>query len=285
MAITLRDLLSRVSPYRPDLNSALGEAQAMFALYDSARKIARETFILRQDTGFIHVPANTHSIDVRTLVTDASVLRVWDVYYNRIPLNNGSYLGTWNPSTNTPALSNSSVPASGSWYLCSEDGNMALGTETSWTKGDLVYSGGNGWLKKPFDKAEFLAEKNKPTIDSQRPTPQSSRGDTREYSQENGVVFFYTPPRYDCVVRFNVAVVPTDRDMESYEFPEEAEDVIIAGARAALLELPGEGHSIQLAMAYKQEMKDGIGRLKAVGLMGWGAYAEYDQSSFTGRGR
>ena len=49
MAIVLRDLLSRVALYRPDLNGQFGESQSLFAIYDAARRIARETHILKQE--------------------------------------------------------------------------------------------------------------------------------------------------------------------------------------------------------------------------------------------
>ena len=285
MSIQIRQLLSRVTLYRPDINAQLGEAQALFALYDAARKVARDTFILRQDVGYQHIVANTHYVDTKLLVTDATVLRVWDVFYNRIPMANPVYAGTWNPSTNTPSLSDASIPSAATYYLCSADGTTALGSETYWNKGDLLYSAGTSWKKWGKDKAVKLNERNKPTIEMQRPAPQDGRGDIREYSQENGVAFFYTPNQYDSVMSFNMAVVPSDMDIEDYDLPGEAEDVILAGAKAYILELPGEAHNMALSVQYKNEFKEGIGRLKAVGLLGWGAYAEYDQGNFTGRTR
>ena len=79
-----------------------------------------------------------------------------------------------------------------------------------------------------------------------------------------------------------ISVVP-DGDVDDMAFPEEAEEVILQGAKAYLLELPGEAHNLGLAQEYKKDFKEGIARLKSVGIFGWGGMPEYMQGNFTGR--
>ena len=283
MAIVLRDLLSRVALYRPDLNGQFGESQSLFAIYDAARRIARETHILKQEVAAFYLPANTHLIDFTAKVAAGTKLnRVWNIFYGRPPVATQTYLGTWNASTNTPTLTNSASLSSGSFYAVTSDGNTALGSETYWNVGDIIWWTGTTWKKQAKDTFYALQEANKPSKDTIYRCPQNNRTDPREYGQENGTVVLYPPPRGNGMMFAYLSVVP-DGDVDDMAFPEEAEEVILQGAKAYLLELPGGAHNLGLAQEYKRDFKEGIARLKGVGIFGWGGMPEYLQGNFTGR--
>lgn len=58
-----------------------------------------------------------------------------------------SYFGSWDAATNTPTLSDSSVPSSGTYYKVSSPGVTLLGGFSSWAVGDWVISNGVNWDK------------------------------------------------------------------------------------------------------------------------------------------
>jgi len=59
------------------------------------------------------------------------------------------YLGTWNASTNTPALASSTAPAgpAGSYYIVSVAGTTTLNGISDWTVGDWAIWNGSVWQK------------------------------------------------------------------------------------------------------------------------------------------
>jgi len=58
-----------------------------------------------------------------------------------------SYQGTWNADSNTPTLSDGSVPAAGVFYKVGTAGSTSLGGVTDWVVGDWVISDGTNWQK------------------------------------------------------------------------------------------------------------------------------------------
>lgn len=65
-----------------------------------------------------------------------------------LPTGSTLYRGTWNATTNTPALSNSTIEASGHFYIVSVAGNVNFGAGSiSFDVGDWVISNGTVWGK------------------------------------------------------------------------------------------------------------------------------------------
>jgi hypothetical protein len=57
-----------------------------------------------------------------------------------------SYQGTWNASTNTPALANG-TGTNGQYYKVATAGNTTINGNTNWTIGDLIVYNGTAWDK------------------------------------------------------------------------------------------------------------------------------------------
>ncbi|WGL30637.1 hypothetical protein SCRES2_gp98 [Synechococcus phage S-CRES2] len=67
---------------------------------------------------------------------------------NVISVAGATYLGTWDASTNTPALTGATHGGEeGDFYYVSADGTTALDVETSWRRGDKVIWNGSTWQK------------------------------------------------------------------------------------------------------------------------------------------
>jgi hypothetical protein len=265
--------------YRPDLKSPNPEARAIYALEDAARRIAQECQICHETTVPVIVPANTLSIVANP--TLGAVIRILGVRIGFIPYPSTS-LGEWDADENDPELADAAWPVAGSFYLVTTAGDTSLGGITTWEIGDILYSTGTSWKQVRLDQYDNLGEVNKPSYEILSFNTQSGRSTPRGYSQENGTIFLYDPPGYDCVIQIAQSITPSG-ELMSVEFPEEAEWVILDGARAYLLELPGELMNQVLAREYRDEFKKGRARLKSVGILGWGGMPEYRSGNFTGR--
>jgi hypothetical protein len=83
-----------------------------------------------------------------TILATDSILTAFGKLQNQVNGLVGStiYQGTWNASTNTPALT-SSVGTNGHYYIVSVAGTTALNGVNSWSVGDWVIFSGNAWQK------------------------------------------------------------------------------------------------------------------------------------------
>lgn len=70
----------------------------------------------------------------------------WEEFTSSAVFSGTSYRGTWNASTNTPALT-SSTGTQGHYYLISTAGTTTLDTIASWTVGDWAIFNGTIWQK------------------------------------------------------------------------------------------------------------------------------------------
>ena len=69
----------------------------------------------------------------------------------------GTYVGTWNASTNTPTLSNATVETAGNWYNVVEAGTVDFGAgDIVFTTNDAVYSTGSVYAKRDLPNTEIL---------------------------------------------------------------------------------------------------------------------------------
>lgn len=60
----------------------------------------------------------------------------------------GSYLGTWNATTNTPTIT-SSVGSNGEFYIVSVAGNVSINGINTWSAGDQIRFNGSVWQRIP----------------------------------------------------------------------------------------------------------------------------------------
>jgi len=265
--------------YRPDLKNPKPEARAMHALEDAARRIAQECMICQETSLPVVVPANTLTVASSPLL--GKTIRITSVKVAVTPYTS-SYVGDWDASINSPALTDSGWPTAGSFYIVSAAGTTILGGISAWSVGDLIYSDGSSWKQIRIDQYRAIRELNKPTMDLGSPSPQSGRSTPWGFSQENGIIYLYDPPKCDCAIQITQSITPTS-EMSSIEFPEEAEWAILDGAKAYLLELPGDLSNPVLAREYREEFKRGRARLRSIGAFGWGGLPSYESGDFTGR--
>ena len=64
----------------------------------------------------------------------------------------GSYLGTWNASTNTPTIT-SGASTNGNFYIVSVAGSTTIDGVSSWAVGDQIRNNGTVWQKVPTNAA------------------------------------------------------------------------------------------------------------------------------------
>lgn len=94
-----------------------------------------------------------------TVISTDSILSAFGKVQNQINgLVGGSiFQGTWNASTNTPALT-SSVGTNGHYYIVSVDGSTNLNGITDWKVGDWAIFAGTAWQK--VDNTDSVASVN-----------------------------------------------------------------------------------------------------------------------------
>ena len=66
-------------------------------------------------------------------------------YPAAFPYTEANYLGTWNPATNTPTLTNPGT--SGKWYAIQVAGTSTSPISATFNQGDIIYSNGSTWAK------------------------------------------------------------------------------------------------------------------------------------------
>ena len=66
-------------------------------------------------------------------------------YPSAFPYTEANYLGTWNPATNTPTLTNPGT--NGEWYAVQVAGTSTSPISASFNQGDLIKSNGTTWVK------------------------------------------------------------------------------------------------------------------------------------------
>lgn len=298
MAITVRSLLARVAPFRPDLDAEM----SMFGLRDALARIASEALILRQTETPENVNAGTYSIDytaknsVRTVrITDVFAISTYTIREQAGIDTAMSYQGTWNAATNTPALATPGAGNVGYYYIVSVAGTHS---GTTYIVGDIVYSDGTAWSKYKPNESEStgnsidgfcrLPEYNLPTVQQNTGNFQSVRSYLPVgFAQDNGDIYLIAPPRENLIIRVTRAVdysTCVDLDIDTVNLPPDVERPMIAGALEYIYNLPGEGQNPGMAEKYRREFHRGIANIKATAMLGYGGSPFYITGGFAGTG-
>jgi hypothetical protein len=74
----------------------------------------------------------------------------------RLPLRELNKKGSWNASTNTPALT-SGIGDNGDYYKVSSDGSTDLDGNTSWSKGDTLLFNNGTWSKQEVNDSAYMS--------------------------------------------------------------------------------------------------------------------------------
>jgi hypothetical protein len=288
MAIILRDLLARVHQYRPDLL----EGQSLWALQETARDVAKYTGIC-QTTQVPHVLTNnTSKLTITPDDTTETIIRVLRIRIASIPqnlsLSGVQYLGTWNASTNTPSIASGSASSANlyQFYIVTVAGTTTVDSETTFNVGDVLYSTGTAWKKIKLEEYLTSQETNSPSVNLDISRPQSSPGFPNYWAQEQGVVFFYAPPKNDLSMELTLSVVPSRSqlidDNAPWTFPMEVEDCLVYGAMETLLRLPGAGQNLNMAEGWRIRYLKERANIRTIAILGNGS-AWIQPGNFTGR--
>ena len=298
MAVTVRSLLARVQPFRPDLKPEM----AMFGLRDALTRIASQTLLLKQTELPEVVSGGTLEVDYATK-DNVRTLRIDNVYSlstYTIRTQNGistemEFQAYWDAATDTPSLPAAVAGNVGHYYIVQVAGTYS---GTSYAVGDVIFSNGTAWKKyfynnseptgTSFDAFRLMKECNKPTDESWRRNYSSSRSEWPDaWAQENGTIFIIPPAREELIIRVTRSVDYSDliqSDVDTVDLPPDVERVMIAGALEFVYNLPGDGQDKNMAQKYRMEYHRGLSNLKGTAIFGYGGVPMYNAGGFAGTG-
>lgn len=273
MAITIRDMLPEVALYRPDLEAEFG----MWALRNAVTEIARRTMLLRSSSGTINIAAGTAASTFTP--TDGRLLRIERIRAADLPVETPDYKGTWNATTNSPALAAADSSNIGWFYIVSTAGTYS---GEDYAVGDVVVQAGSAWERFGVEAFLEIRATNTKTRQDQNKTPQGTDGFPSAWAQDNNSLVFYPRVLNDTPIIVNYSVIPTT-EFDEVDLPADAEDVIIAGASAKFLMLPGKGQNAQMAQMYDKKFEMGVANLKGLAIYGMSGSPMYNPGLFAGR--
>lgn len=280
--ITVRSLLVRVKPFRPDLTDEM----AMTGLRDALARIATHSCILKQEDPVEVISAGAYSVDYATK-SSLRTVKIDEVYglstytiRTQEGLSSLSYHGTWNATTDTPTLPAAGSGNAGYYYIVSVAGTYG---GTAYVIGDVILSDGTVWKKykpneseatgKSRDGFQCLKEINQRTRETVDPNFQSSRPYYPAYAQNNGSILFVGPPKEDLLIFVKRSIdysTFVDLDVDTVSIIPDAERVMIAGALEFVYNLPGENQNLNMADKYRREFQRGLENLKGLEMFGSG---------------
>lgn len=290
MVDSLRALLPRVAPYRPDLNEG---GLVDFWLQETTRKIARDTNMYREVLSTAAVTAYSDYITV----TPSGGYNLKRVERVRVPVNLfnlAASKGNWNASTNTPTITTGSASSSNSgwFYIVTVAGATDVDGTTTWNVGDIIQSSGAEWVRMPKEGFQTIREINLPTNDQVNRFPQANAGTVLRWGQtiENptGTLYLFPPPLYDTAIELLISEIPTGELYDIGTLPTEVEDCIVLGTMAQILALPSTKpgmQNLQLSQDYNQRFEMALANLKTRSLYGFGGSAQAVPPNFTGTWR
>ena len=211
----------------------------------------------------------------------ANLIRVEEVRIAEVPPSS-TYVSGWDASTNTPTMPAASSSNLYYFYLVTTAGTTTVDDEDSWQVGDLVVSYGTEWKKLETTAYGTVPQFNKPSQDQWKDQPQNNKSYPDGWAQEGNTIYFYPRTQCDSTVEVTLSYAPVG-EIDTIPLPAEAEDVIVAGALAEILMLPGEGRDAKLAIVKDREYKQGLATLRAIGELGYGGSPYYIAENFTGR--
>ena len=294
MAVTVRLLLSRVKPFRPDLQ---GDEWAMLGLRDAMAQIATRAYAVTVTDPCEVVSAGTYQTDWSNK-NNARTVRITRVeglstYKIRTDVGIGvamTYQGGYNAATSTPAL-----PAPGSGNI----GYYYIVTVPSgdYTVGDVVYSNGTAWsIYKPnssettsnsVDALQQIPQENKPSAEFFASNLQADRDYLPScWSQLDGNLIWMNPPKEDLIVRVTRCIdygTATTLDMDTINIPSDIESVMVDGALCYLYALPGELQDKNMAEAKRRLFEAGLANVRAMAIFGQGGSPRMQYRNFAGR--
>ena len=128
---------------------------------------------------------------------------LWEYASTFLPAN---YQGTWNPTTNSPALP-SPTGRTGQWYAIQVGGTAIVPPATTFLPGDIVYSNGTSWLQATTDNANGLKSYADFTV--------NANAKVYSYGTANRNVTALTDSDYRLVIKFQIIRNASDHTLAS----------------------------------------------------------------------
>lgn len=306
MAVTVRLLLSRVKPFRPDLP----DEYAMHGLRTAMAQIATRSFVLTKTDPLAVVPMATYSTDCKNTgnIRTVRVESVYGLSTYSIRTQNGLqnrmiYDGSWNPTTLEPWVEAAPDPVEnvGHFYITNATGTwqdvIHGGPYNTFIIGDILFSNGTYWTKyipypsestsNSIDGFQLIEQTNKPSYEWERANPQSGRSFLPHgWYQQDGMVSWIMPPKEPLIIRVTRCIdygTASDIDMDTIEIPSDIESVMTDGALSYVYGIPGEHQDKNLAEAKRRQFEAGLASLRAMAIFGQGGSPRMQYSNFAGR--
>jgi len=293
MAVTVRLLLSRVKPFRPDLP----DEYAMHGLRTAMAQIATRSFALTVTDPCEVVSAGNYQSDwsnknsTRTVrITKVEGLSTYKIRTEVGVSTAMAYQGGYDAATSTPALPTPGTGNVGYYYLVTvPSGDYSIG--------DVVYSDGTAWsIYKPYpdeatsnsvDAMAMIPQANKPSVEFKAANPQAGRDYLpHTWCQQDGDIVWMYPPKEELIVRVTRCIdygTASDLDMDAIEIPSDIESVMTDGALSYIYGIPGEHQDKNLAEAKRRQFEAGLASLRAMAIFGQGGSPRMQYSNFAGR--
>jgi hypothetical protein len=272
MALTIRDLLVEVALLRPDVKEEYG----MWALRSTLSELARRTTIIRSDNATTNYAAGTAISAIAP--TTGTLVRIERVRTPQFVVEAPVYQGTWNATTNTPALATPSTANTGYFYIVSVAGTQS---GITYAVGDIAVQEGSAWAKIAVAEFYEVPVINKPTMEARLRDAQATQGSLLGWSMDVGSIIFYPRLKYDTPLVVTCSYVPV-ADIETVSVPEEAIDALIAGAQSKLMLLPGAGLNAQIAQLYRHRFEIGVNNIRGSAMFGLVGAPSYNPGFFAG---
>jgi hypothetical protein len=266
----IRDLQSRVQFLRHDLPAGFANQ----ALQDAARLVARKTGIIRVKV-FGFVRKDQVRVDLNTFMGSVagefSILRPTQVMYTP---------GLYRTSTGAAILTATSltiplatVATAYSFYVASVALTATDGvTSYPMYQGDIIQAVNRVWVVTPFYRYRAAKDVQKERLYRAVASPLNSVGYFSDYVVEKDGILLRPIPINDVAVQIECSIVPK-KEFDDIDFPIDAEDAVLAAAKAQIYGTPNKsgGGADHAAAKYHQNQAEGeITLVRAVADGGYG---------------
>lgn len=268
--MNIRDLQSRVQFMRSDLPAGV----ANLVLQDAARWVARKSGVVRLKK-YGYVNPSQYVIDMATFMDATNgqfeVLRPTQIMYLPGLYKSTTALGLLTATSLTIPLA--TVATAYGFYVATVALTATDGvTSYPMKAGDVIQAVNQKWVVTPFYKYSVARDIAKMRTYRAKESPLNTTGYFGGYVVEKDSISLIPVPTCAVPVQMECSIVPL-KEFDSVDFPVEAEDAIIAMAKALLYQIPnkaGGGADLGAAGRFNGVAEGEVSLLRAVAEGGYG---------------
>ncbi len=271
----IRDLQSRVQFLRQDLPAGYANQ----ALQDAARLICRKTGIVRvRKFGFVY--AGQVKVNLATFMGavagEFEVLRPTQVMYcpglDRASTPKGLL------TVALPTIPLATIAAPYDFYTATEAMTASDGVKSYvMAEGDVIQAINNVWKITPFYKYRVGKDLRKERLFRALGAPLNSVGYFANYVVEKDSIILTPVPVNALSVMIECSIVPR-KEFDDVDFPLDAEDAIIAAAKAQIYATPNKSGGGADAGAAKYHQNQAEGEITLVRAIAEGGYGDSEMA-------